>query len=272
MTVELAPHSKGGLALASPLMLGSGAVGYGDAWPAGLTPAMFGAIVTPPLTLSARRGSPQPRLAEVPGGFILATGDHNPGLRRALEAHAAAWARLGVPVIAAFAASAPGDWVGLAEEVERSGSLAGLELHLPEDVNEREAASLAAGVRRATTLPLLARLPVTHAARLAHPMADCGVDSLVVGGSPWGRQLTEGGTAVEGPVAGAAAFPFTLRGLAAVAGLAPHMPLVAAGGIMSEDDARLCLEVGAAAVQLRELAWLDPAALARLTAVLGSDD
>ncbi len=105
--IELAPNNKRGLSLASPLMAGSGAVGYADAWPPGVTPERFGAIVTPPISWRPRRGSAGPRLAEIPGGFLLATGDHNPGYRRVIQDHDAAWRRLGVPVIVALAASTP---------------------------------------------------------------------------------------------------------------------------------------------------------------------
>jgi dihydroorotate dehydrogenase len=41
-------------------------------------------------------------------------------------------------------------------------------------------------------------------------------------------------------------------------------PIVAAGGVRSLDDALLCLEMGASAVQIRSLVWRDPAAAHRL--------
>ena len=42
MPIELVPNNKHGLTLASPLIAGAGAVGYADAWPPGVTAAMFG--------------------------------------------------------------------------------------------------------------------------------------------------------------------------------------------------------------------------------------
>ncbi len=79
--IELAPNSKTGLSLSSPFMLGSGAVGWGDArghlaW----SPAGSERFVTPPLTLQSRRGVSGPRMAEIPGGFILNTGRPQPGI------------------------------------------------------------------------------------------------------------------------------------------------------------------------------------------------
>ena len=100
--IELAPHNKLGLALTSPLIAGSGAAGYADAWPVGIEPDAFGAIITAPLTWRPRRGRTAARHAELPGGFLLATGDHNPGCRRVLQDHDAAWRRLGMFVATAI--------------------------------------------------------------------------------------------------------------------------------------------------------------------------
>ena len=68
MSIELAPGNKQGLSLAAPLIAGSGAVGFGDAWPAPVNAAafgaaVFGAIVLSPVSLSPRRGLAAPRLA-----------------------------------------------------------------------------------------------------------------------------------------------------------------------------------------------------------------
>ena len=82
MPIELVPNNKHGLTLASPLIAGAGAVGYADVWPPDITAAMFGAIVTPPVSWRPRRGQSPPRLAETPAGFVLVSGDHNPGYRR----------------------------------------------------------------------------------------------------------------------------------------------------------------------------------------------
>src|SRR5512143_3055979 len=103
--IELAPHSKHGLSLSSPLIAGSGAVGFGDAWPPQVTPSRFGAFVTAPVSRGARKGRAQPRLAELPGGFWLGVGEQNPGWRRVITGYAAEWQRIGLPVIASLSAA-----------------------------------------------------------------------------------------------------------------------------------------------------------------------
>ena len=269
--IELAPGNKQGLALSGPLIVGSGGAGYGDAWPPHLTPGLFGALVTPPVTLAARKGTPQPRLAELPAGFLLATGGQNPGCTRIIAQYAKLWPRLGIPVLVALGGPAT-DWPELAARFEEQALPAGFELVLaPEDpLDTRMLTTRLAAVRRATTLPLLARLPDSLAEHVAVTCASSGMDALVIGTPPLATQVTPAGAWIEAPIAGPTAFPFTLRALRAVAKLALGLPLVASGGLYAGEDVARCLESGAVAVQVRSLLWSDPLAAARLAAALRS--
>ncbi len=276
MSVELAPGNKRGLTLASPLIAGSGAVGYADAWPPGLTAAMFGAVVTGPVTLRAQRGAATPRLAEVVAGFALEAGDHNPGYHRVLRDHDAAWRRLGVPVIVALGQSHPEDWVRLAQHLEEESGAAGLELVIPSSAGRAEAGTWISATRRAATLPILVKLPVASAEALAETCVEAGADALVIGGGlpAVGRVVGPEGHGrdalwIEGATGGPAAFPFMLQALRAVAALELQVPLVAAGGVTRLDDARRCLGEGASAVQVRSLCWIDPARVAAIAEALG---
>jgi len=269
MPIELVPHNKHGLTLASRLIAGAGAVGYADAWPPGITAAMFGAIVTPPISWRGRRGQTPPRLAETPAGFVLASGDHNPGYRRVIEDHALDWRRLGTPVIMALAGSTPDDWNRLAAHLEEEPSVAGIELHVPEGVRSVDVNTWVSTVRRSTTLPLLVKLPSAQSTALARAAAQAGADALVIGTPPLAAApAMNGGALVEGPIAGPAAFPFTLRAVRAVAALGLGLPLIAAGGICRAEDAERCFDAGAVAVQIRSLPWTDPAAAVRLAKAL----
>jgi len=278
MPIELVPHNKHGLTLASRLIAGAGAVGYADAWPPGITAAMFGAIVTPPISWRGRRGQTPPRLAETPAGFVLASGDHNPGYRRVIEDHALDWRRLGTPIIMALAGSTPDDWDRLAAHLEEEPSVAGIELDVPEGARSVDVNTWVSTVRRATTLPLLVKLPSAQSTALARAAAQAGADALVIGAPPLaaGPPLAaapamNGGALVEGPISGPAAFPFTLRALRAVASMSLGLPLIAAGGICRPEDVERCFGAGAGAVQIRSLLWTDPAAAVRLAEGLKED-
>jgi dihydroorotate dehydrogenase (NAD+) catalytic subunit len=271
MPIELVPNNKHGLTLTSPLIAGAGAVGYADAWPPGITTSMFGAIVTPPVSWRPRRGQSPPRLAETPGGFVLATGDHNPGYRRVIEDHALDWRRLGTPIIMALAGSTPDDWDRLAAHLEEEPSVAGIELQLPQVAHRSDAAAWIGAVRRATTLPVLVKLPTQRAVALATTCVSAGADALVVGTGALATGLAPSGALIDGSTAGPAAFPFTLHALRAVVGLSLGLPLIAAGGICRAGDAERCFDAGAVAVQIRSLLWTDPAAAVLLAEELKGD-
>jgi dihydroorotate dehydrogenase (NAD+) catalytic subunit len=265
--IELAPNSKTGLALRSPYMLGSGAIGWGEAWPPRAEPHWFGAFVTPPLTLHAKRGNTGLRLAEIPGGFILNTGDHNPGLRRVFRDDVERWDALDLPAIVALSGSAPEDWLRLGERLEEI-LVAGFEAQLPAGATPHEVGNWIANLKRGCQLPVLAKVRATGAGVLARACADAGADALVVAMPPRGAAPALGATAwgeqpplVEGSIGGPAAFAFTLRALASVAEMNLGLPLVAAGGITSAEDADLCFRLGADAVQLRSVLWTQPASV-----------
>jgi dihydroorotate dehydrogenase (NAD+) catalytic subunit len=268
--IELAPNSKTGLALRAPFILGSGAVGWGEAWVPGIQPAWFGAFVTPPLTLQPRRGNTGPRLAEIPGGFILNTGDHNPGLRRVFRDDVERWDSLDLPVIVALSAAATDDWLRLGERLEEI-MVAGLEAHLPSGATPHEAGGWIANLKRGCQLPVLAKVRATLAGPVARACADAGADALVVATPPRGAAppadsdvsgAGERPLLVEGSIGGPAAFPFTLRALEAVAELDLGLPIVAAGGITTREDVAWCRRLGADAVQLRSILWTAPASVA----------
>ncbi len=267
--IELAPHNKRGLAISSPVIAGSGAAGFGDVWGPGLGPEAFGAVVTAPISLHPRRGRNAPRLAEIPGGFLLATDDHNPGYRRLFREHGGLWTRLTTPIIVALAASTPEDWDQLAGHLEETGGIAGIELHILPGARRGDVAVWIAAVRRTTTLPVWTKVPSNQAEELAEMCAHEGADALVVGLPPAGAYPVDG-TLLVAPVAGPAALPFTLRALAALRGLHLDLPIIASGGIRSASDARWCLEAGASAVQVRSLLWTDPGAAAALASELAS--
>ena len=56
--IDLAPNHKHGLAVTNPILLGCGAIGYGEAVPKGLDTAELGAVVVGPI-LSASRSEPK---------------------------------------------------------------------------------------------------------------------------------------------------------------------------------------------------------------------
>jgi dihydroorotate dehydrogenase (NAD+) catalytic subunit len=262
--IELAPRHKVGLPLPDPLMTAAGCFGYGPEYADWADISGLGAVVTNPVSLRPRRGAAQPRLVETPGGFILNTGGQNPGVRRVLQRYAAAWKRLGRPIVVHLAPDDPEALARTARALETAGAVAGLEVGLPEDTSPADAASLVTAARE-SELPLLARLPLARAADLAAVCVEAGADALVIGAPPLGSAGS--GQVVTGYLYGPAMHALAVHALLRVRPLV-DVPLVGCGGIHSVEDARALLGAGAIAVQVDSAIFVDPSLLGRLAEAL----
>ena len=106
---------------------------------------------------------------------------------------------------------------------------------------------------------------MARAADLTRTCIAAGADALVIGTAPRGAYPAGETAWLEAPVAGPVALPFTLLALRQVLAMdLPPVPIIAAGGVQTIEEAARCLELGAVAVQVRSLVWTDPAAVMRL--------
>ena len=95
--IDLAPNHKLGLMVANPVLLGAGAIGYGEAVPRGLDLAQLGAAVVGPVLSASRGGTQPPRLVHVNGGIVLDTGLQNRGVNNAIQQYRQAVGEAGLP-------------------------------------------------------------------------------------------------------------------------------------------------------------------------------
>lgn len=251
--LELAPHHKRGLALTNPLMNASGVLGFANEQRGLIDFTALGAFVTNALTWTPRTPARAPNVIEAPNGVVLHTGLPNPGVRAAARKYARDWARLGCPVIVHLAATSARD-VGRAVEVlERIDSVSGIELGLREDVTPSE---LAQYVRAAVGgPPLLVRLPLQRATELGESASQAGADALTLG-APVRLAITSAGQTLTGRFYGPDVVALTLAVLPTL--LALDVPLIAAGGIFSSEQAQAALAAGATAIQLDAVLWREP--------------
>lgn len=278
--VELAVDLGRGLVLANPLLGASGAYGYGsevaDAVPLG----RLGALVTRSTTRKARPGNPPPRMSAVPGGLLNAVGLQNPGIDAVVERYAPAWPGLGTPVIVSLAGETPGDYAECARRLEGVPGVAGVELNLGCAAQGRggtvfaldatAAASVVAAVRRATELPVLAKLSpgAADVREVARAVEDAGADAITAVNTLAAVALApdRGAPALGVPyggLSGPALRPVALRVVFEIAG-AVDVPVVAAGGAATLDDVLDFLAAGAVAVQVATAALADPGLPMRL--------
>ena len=256
--IELAPHHKVGLTLANPVLIAAGCGGYGHLYRALVDLSSFGALVTNPITLRPRRGTPQPRLAESTAGFVLDTGNQNPGVRKVIRQYRKIWLASRFPIIAHLPADEPDDLRRTAQALAGTEAVAAIELGLPPQTTYRDLTDWLRAVRTGCMLPLLLKLPLGAAVELAEVAAEAGADALVVGMPPLGTAWSQtGGTTVAGYMYGPALHSLALRDVDVIKGLV-DAPLIAVGGIHTLADAQAFLAAGAVAVQIDSLLWLEP--------------
>ncbi len=260
------------------VMVASGCGGTGRELAPYVDPAGLG-FVTRSITLDARQGARSPRTAEVAGGLVSATGLPNPGLEHFLATELPWLVRAGAQVFVSIVGSTLGEYADLARGLCRAPGVAGLEVNLgAPDSDESQllavrephhAASVVAAVRREFPVdrPLLAKLrrDVTRVAEGARACHEAGASAVVLGGAvpaalPDGR---------AGGLSGPALAPLTQRCLLEASAGAPHVPLIACGGINDSASARAMFAAGAVAVQLGTAVLQDPTTVARVAAELG---
>ncbi len=256
--IELAPDHKIGLPLTSPVMIAAGCGGYGTAYQRLVDLAAFGAIVTNPITLRPRRGSPQPRLVETTAGFILHTGQQNPGVRKVIRQYGQSWRRLGVPIIAHLPADEPDDLRRTARALASTETIAAIELGVPHAATPGDIECWIRAIRADCLLPLLVKLPLDRAVDMAEAAAKAQAEALVIGAPPLGTVLSPlNGETVSGYLYGPALHSLALYAVQTIKGMV-ELPLVAAGGIHTLADVQAFVQVGANAVQLDSLLFIEP--------------
>lgn len=270
-----------GTTLPSPVLVAAGCGGTGRELAAYADLAALGGFVTRTITLDPRPGSPAPRLAETPSGFVHALGLHNPGLDLFLATELPWLAQRRARTFVSIAGATLGEYAELARRLGRSPGVTGVEVNVsvPDgralgvfDAREPfQAARVVAGVRK--ELPrgvlLTAKLAAdpTRVVEAARALAEAGADALVLVNAvpallPDGR---------PGGLSGPAIRPVALRCVHDVHAELPEVPLVGAGGIATADDARQFLAAGATAVQVGSALLHDPTCAARLAADLEGD-
>lgn len=261
--IELAPHHKTGLNLASPVMIASGFCGYGNAYSGLIELSHFSAVVTQPVTLRPQRGTPQPRLVETKSGIILNTGRQNPGVKKVLHTYSKVWARLDTQIIAHLPADDPPDLMRTARAlttgavIKGEPVLAAIELGIPHYAHPADVEQWVAAIRDGSELPLLVKLPPGRLLEMAEAAVNAYADALVIGTPPMAAAYSQTHkTTVSGLLFGSILHQLTLHNLQLVTDF--ELPVIAAGGIHTYSDVEVFLQAGATAVQVNSLLLVDP--------------
>ena len=222
------------------------------------------AFVTKTITPLPREGNAAPRIAETAHGMLNSIGLANPGRERFLAETLPRLRQLGVPLwisVGGFCAEDYADTCAALDDVEA------IELNLScPNVDEapESAAEIVAACRRATPLPLYAKLSAAHSdvAAVARAVADAGADGLSLVNTLRGMTLDQRSLAPvlargTGGLSGPMLKPVALAAVHACYA-ATKLPIVGMGGIATGSDALELIACGAQHVALGTVLFGDP--------------
>lgn len=277
-----------GLELATPLVLLSGCVGFGDSLTrvAGFSHASVGAVILKGTTLQPSAGAAPPRLVETPAGLLNAIGLQNPGVHAVVQR---ILPRLDMSQTH-YIANVCGGTVEEYREVSAvfdDSPIAAIELNIscPNikaggihfGTDPVMAAAVTAACRRVTSKPLLVKLSPSAQpiAAVAQAVTEAGADALCAINTVPGlaidvhrRQAILG--AGSGGLSGPAIRPIALRKVSEVLGVARRtgVPVLGQGGVSNTEDVLAMLLLGARAVGLGTVLFDDPLAANHICAGL----
>ena len=266
----------GSLQLRNPIMLASGTVGYGNEISEFSDLNKLGAIVTKSLSLKPRKGNPPQRIVETPAGMLNAIGLANVGVEEFLKEKIPFLKKFNVPLICNIAASSVDEYVECTRILNSEETIKAFEINvscpnvkdggLQFGNNKSAVGNVTTKVRAVTNKPLIIKLSpnVSYISEFAQVVKDEGGDAV-------SAINTLVGTAfniftrkpkifnVNGGLSGPAIKPVALAKVLEISRKV-NIPIIGIGGIMNWKDVIEFMIVGASAVQIGTLNFIDPTA------------
>jgi len=179
----------GRLSLANPIMVASGTFGYAREMAGLVDVARLGGILPKTITPDPRAGNPPPRTIETAGGMLNSIGLDNDGMDAFIEHRLPYLASLGTAIIVSIAGRSEREFNRMAARLDGTPGIAALELNIscPNvtggvdfGTGRETCEKLVAGVRKACSLPVLAKLTpnVTDLSRIAQAAEAGGADAI----------------------------------------------------------------------------------------------
>lgn len=273
-----------GMKFKNPVMTASGTFGYGSEFAPYTDLSRLGAIVVKGLSLYPRQGNPGPRIVETPCGMLNAIGLQNVGVDDFIKKKLPLLKGTRTPVIANIFGETVDDYAEVAKRLDGVRGVAALEVNIscPNvkkggivfGTDPNEAFKVVSAVRRATRLPLIAKLSpnVTDIKVMVKAVQDAGSDAVSLINTLTGMVIDVEKrrpvlATATGGLSGPAIRPVAVRMVWQAAQVA-RVPIIGMGGIMDARDALEFIIAGATAVQVGTASFLDPDAAAKVVAGL----
>lgn len=268
--------SIGSLKLRNPIMLASGTVGYGNEIAEFTDLNKIGAIVTKSLSLKPRKGNPPQRIVETPAGMLNAIGLANVGVEEFIKEKIPFLKKYDVPLICNIAASSVDEYVECTKILNVEETIKAFEINvscpnvkdggLQFGNNLSAVGNVTAKVRAVTNKPLIIKLSpnVSYISEFAQVVKDEGGDAVSAINTLVGTSFNIFTKKpklfnVNGGLSGAAIKPVALAKVLEISRKV-NIPIIGIGGIMNWKDVVEFMIVGASAVQIGTLNFIDPAA------------
>ena len=268
LSVELA-----GVPLKNPVVVASGAFGFGREYGEFFDLSALGAICCKGLTLYYREGNPPPRIAETPMGMLNSVGLQNPGVDAFIRDELPFLRQHDVKVIANISGSTPEEYGVMCEKLSEAGvDMIEVNISCPNvkagglayGTRPELAAEVTAEAKKHARVPVMVKLSpnVTDITEIARAAADAGADALSLINTLRGMRIDVNTRRPilkmnTGGLSGPAVLPVAVRMVWEVAN-AVKLPILGMGGVSKGEDAAQLMLAGASAVAVGTALFADP--------------
>ena len=266
----------GSLKLRNPILLASGTVGYGNEVSEFIDLNNIGGIVTKSISLKVRKGNPPQRIVETPAGMLNAIGLQNVGVEEFLNEKIPFLKKYDVPLICNIAASSVDEYVECTKILTSEDSITAFEINVScpnvkegglQFGNDPKAVGLITQkVRAATNKPIIIKLSpnVSYISEFAKIVKQEGGDAVSAINTLVGTSfnITTRKPKIKnvfGGLSGPAIKPVALAKVLEIRRNV-DIPVIGIGGIMNWKDVIEFMIVGASAIQVGTLNFIDPTA------------
>ncbi|MCJ7813131.1 dihydroorotate dehydrogenase [bacterium] len=264
----------GKLKLKNPVLTASGTFGYGTEYGDYFDAGLLGGLITKTITRECREGNPMPRIAETPCGRLNSIGLANIGVDRFCGEKLSELNNLDTVVIVNVAGSRVKEYSEVVKKIQEYDRVDGFEINiscpnvkkggLAFGTDPQITEAVVSGVRKATKKTVIVKLTpnVTDIVAIARASVDGGADALSLINTVLGMGVNietrqSHLASVVGGLSGPAIKPIALAKVYHVA-KAVSVPVIGMGGIMNWQDAIAFFIVGATAVEVGTLNFIEP--------------
>lgn len=265
-----------GIKLKNPVLTASGTFGYGEEFSDFVDLNRLGGVIVKGISIKPIKGNPPPRIWETPSGMLNAIGLENPGVDVFIAQKMPYLRQFDTAVIVNVFGYSLEEYVAVVERLDSVPGISGLEVNIscPNvkaggivfGTNAASAFELLSAVRKATKLPVIAKLSpnVTDITEFARMARDAGCDGLslintLIGMAIDVRCRKPRLANCTGGLSGPAIRPVAVR-LVWQTAKSVQLPIIGMGGIVTAEDALEFILAGASAVAVGTSNFINPRA------------